>query len=205
MANIYFCNIEKFEGLYEKGIELLPEKRREKTEKYIDEKNRMLSLTAGLMMNKVLGKEIYKEIKYNEHGKPFFEHGPFFSISHSGKYSVLAVSEEGIGIDIETRNRMNNAVAKRCFTADEQAFAENQPEGFIRIWEAKEAVLKLLGTGFSFSPKNFSVLPMEAEHEINGIKMRFFCGKINDFPIVAAYCGNENFEIYEFEPDELIQ
>ena len=93
----------------------------------------------------------------------------------------------------------------RCFTEEEQVFAKLSTENFLRIWTAKEAVLKFLGTGFSLSPKSFSVLPLDSEHEINGEKIRFFCGKIGEAPITAAFSGNDdNFEIREFLPEDLI-
>ena len=67
-----------------------------------------------------------------------------------------------------------------------------------------EAVLKFLGTGFSYSPKNFSVLPLSAEHEICGKKIRLFCSNINGAVLTAAFCGEEEFEFTEFFPKDLI-
>ncbi|MBQ7873870.1 MAG: 4'-phosphopantetheinyl transferase superfamily protein [Oscillospiraceae bacterium] len=205
MAQIYFCDMTKFEHLYEDCLCFLPEKRKQKAEKYINKNDALLSATAGLMLRKVLGVDEDGKLKYNEHGKPFVEHGPCFSISHSRKYSVLTVSENEIGIDIEMHESAKEAVIKRCFAEEEQFFAKMSTENFLRIWTAKEAVLKLLGTGFSFSPKSFSVLPLDEEHEINGVKMRFFCETIGEAPFTAAYCGDENkFEIREFLPEDLL-
>lgn len=204
MPRIYFCDMKKFEHLYEECIALLPEKRRNKAEKLINKNDALLSATAGLMIEELFGGKT-EEIKYNEHGKPFFEHGPFFSISHSRRYSVIAVSENEIGIDIEMHENPSERIMNRCFTEEEQKFAEISTENFLRIWTAKEAALKFLGTGFSFSPKDFSVLPLDEEHEIKGRNLRFFCGKIEDVPITAAFCGNDdNFKITEFQPEDLI-
>ena len=204
MPRIYFCDMKKFEHLYEECVSLLPEKRRKKAEKLINKNDALLSATAGLMMRELFGEKT-EEIRFNEHGKPFFEHGPFFSISHSRQYSVVAVSENEIGIDIEMHESPSERLIDRCFTEDEQQFARLSTENFLRIWTAKEAVLKFLGTGFSFSPKNFSVLPLTEEHEIEGRKIRFFCGKIENVPITAAFCGNDDvFEIMEFQPEDLI-
>ncbi len=196
--------MKKFEHLYEECVFLLPEKRRKKAEKLINKNDALLSATAGLMMRELFGEKT-EEIKFNEHGKPFFEHGPFFSISHSRRYSVVAVSENEIGIDIEMHGNPSERLMDRCFTEDEQQFAKLNTENFLRIWTAKEAVLKFLGTGFSLSPKNFSVLPISEEHEIEGRKIRFFCGKIEDVPITAAFCGSDDvFKITEFQPEDLI-
>lgn len=195
----------EFEHLYEDCLFFLPEERRQKAERLINKNDALLSASAGLMLRKVLGITEDGMLLYNEHGKPFLEHGPCFSVSHSRKYAVLAVSEKEIGVDIEMHEGADPAVMKRCFTEDEQDYANLSTENFLRIWTAKEAVLKLLGTGFAFSPKSFSVLPLDAEHEINGVKMRFFCGNIGGVPLTAAYCGEkEDFEIREFLPEDLL-
>ena len=205
MAEIYFCNAEKFAPFYEKAILLLPKARKEKTERFLRQEDRILSLCAGLMVLNIFGKDAFDKIKYGEHEKPFFEHGPFFSISHSGKYAVLAVSDEEIGVDIEMRDEPKIAVSKRCFLDEEQEYANLSTENFLRIWTAKEAVLKLLGTGFSYSPKNFSVLPLSDEHSINGVNMRFFCTNIEEVPLTLAYCGDKkDFIIRELFPENLI-
>ncbi len=196
--------MEKFEHLYEECVFLLPEKRRKKAERIVNKNEALLSATAGLMMKKVLGVSEDDMIKFGEHGKPFIEHGPCFNISHSRRYSVLAVSENEIGIDIEMHQSPNERLAERCFTEEEQAFAKTSTENFLRIWTAKESVLKFLGTGFSCSPKNFSVLPLEEEHEINGMKIKLFCSDINGAVLTVAFCGKDNFEITEFQPEDLI-
>lgn len=205
MPQIYYCDTAKFDPLYEKMLENLPEERKLKTEGFSKRKDKLLSAAAGLMVIKIFGKDAFEKILYNEHGKPFFELGKKFSISHSGRFSVIAVSEEEIGIDIEEREIINPAVAKRCFTEEEQDFAKMSTQNFLRIWTAKEAVLKLLGTGFSYSPSSFSVLPLDEDHCIEEKKIRFFCDEINGFPLTAAFCGkDDNFEIREFLPEDLL-
>ena len=204
MAEIFFCDMKKFGHLYEECIDLLPPKRKAKAERLINKNDAILSATAGLMMKRVLGIENDEALRFNEHGKPFLEHGPFFSISHSRQFSVLAVSENEIGIDIEMHQSQNRRLMERCFTKEEQRFADLSTENFIKIWEAKEAVLKLLGTGFSFAPRNFSVLPLDEEHTVNGKTFRFYCTDLGGTPLVAAFCGNDDFKITEFEPEDLI-
>ncbi len=204
MGHIYYCDMKKFEHLYEECVFLLPEKRRQKAERIINKNEALLSATTGLMMKKVLGITEDSMLSYGEHGKPFLEQGPFFSISHSRQFSVLAVSENEIGIDIEMHQSPSERLLDRCFTEDEAAFAKLSTENFLRIWTAKEAVLKLFGTGFSFSPKNFSVLPLDDPHEINGRKIGFFCGNINEAPFTAAFYKKEDFVISELLPEDLI-
>ena len=204
MVHIYFCDMYNFEHLYEETIALLPEKRRCKAEKLYNKNDAILSATAGLMMKEVLKITEDGMVKLGEHGKPYLEQGPSFSVSHSRRYSVLAVSENEVGVDIEMHEGINEQIAKRCFTEEEQEFALQSTENFQRIWTAKEAVLKFLGKGFSYTPKNFSVLPLSEEHEILGKKIKLFCSDINGAVLTAAYCGEEKFEITEFQPEDLI-
>lgn len=201
---IYFCDMKNFEHLYEECVFLLPKKRRIKAEKLINKNDALLSATAGLMLKRVLSLDDDTVMKFGEHGKPFLEHGPYFSISHSRQFSMLAVSESNIGVDIEMHMDLNERVAKRCFTDEEFLFAKMSTENFLRIWTAKEAVLKFLGTGFSYSPKNFSVFPLDKEHEINGEKIKFFCSDINKVPFTVAFSNDEKIEITEFFPEDLI-
>lgn len=80
------------------------------------------------------------------------------SWSHSGE-RLLVTCGEGLrlGCDLERlRPRPNaRALARRYFHADEQAWLDALPENevetaFLRLWCAKEAVLKAHGHGLSF-------------------------------------------------------
>ena len=204
MIHIYYCDMNNFRYLLEECISFLPENRRCKAEKLYNKNDALLSATAGLMMKKVLGITKDGMISYGEHNKPYLEQGPFFNISHSRRYSVLAVSENEVGIDIEMHESPNERLCERCFTEDEQEFSKMSTENFLKIWTAKEAVLKLLGTGFSYAPKNFSVLPLSEEHEILGRKIKLFCSDINGAVFTVAFCGEEKFEFTEFQPEDLI-
>ncbi|HPW00855.1 MAG TPA: 4'-phosphopantetheinyl transferase superfamily protein [Oscillospiraceae bacterium] len=94
----------------------------------------------------------------NEHGKPFFEHGPEFCLSHSGFYAVLAAGEAPLGVDLEAPAAYRSRIAMRCFTPEERVFAESRENGFCLVWTKKEAVMKAAGVGFALSPASFSVL-----------------------------------------------
>ncbi len=205
MVKIYYCKAENFEHCYEKALPLLTEKRREKTERYLKKEDKLLSLMSGLMLKKLLGLNYESDLSYTENGKPYIEHGPCFNLSHSKNIAVIAISESNMGVDIEIREDISKGVIDRCFTEEEKAFASLSTENALRIWTAKEAVLKLLGTGFSLSPKTFSVMPLEKEREINGVKLKFICIEIENNPVTIAYEGeNKDFEISELTPKDFI-
>jgi 4'-phosphopantetheinyl transferase len=103
------------------------------------------------------------------HGKPRLESGggPGFNVSHSERVCVIAVAEEGatdVGVDIEVVRPFAapHAVARRVFVGPEldRVLPVGDAEGwrrFYRHWTAKEAVLKLLGTGLSRDPRTIRV------------------------------------------------
>lgn len=84
-------------------------------------------------------------------GKPFFENADLhFNVSHSGGVVVAAVSGSPVGIDIEVPGRCRDflEIARRFFHPDEADRCSGEDE-FLRLWTAKEAMLKLAGTGLS--------------------------------------------------------
>lgn len=87
---------------------------------------------------------------YNEYGAPFIEEGPYFSISHCKSGIAVAVSDQPIGIDIETIRPLKIELVKKTMNPIEQEviLANTQPDwAFTRLWTKKEAFLKLKGTG----------------------------------------------------------
>jgi phosphopantetheinyl transferase len=93
-------------------------------------------------------------------GKPCLEYDPGFpvlefSISHSGSFTAIAVMNgESVGIDIESIRSSRYAIIPSlvALCPEESAVLANAPEAerwrrFIRIWTAKEAYVKFLGTG----------------------------------------------------------
>ena len=87
---------------------------------------------------------------YNEHGAPYLEDGPYFSISHCKQGIAVAVSDTPIGIDIEAIRPFNEGLMRKTMNSEEQThiFSSSYPETeFIRLWTQKEAYVKMQGTG----------------------------------------------------------
>ena len=83
---------------------------------------------------------------YNEHGKPYLEEGPFFSISHCKEAIAVAVSDRPIGIDVESIRRVDEDLIARTMNEAERERVRNERD-FTQLWTQKEAVVKCLGTG----------------------------------------------------------
>jgi len=96
-------------------------------------------------------------------GKPRFERGPHFSVSHSGDWWVCAVSGGPVGIDLQQHRRCRaDAVARRFYHPDERRWlAEQPPAAFFNIWAAKEAYVKYTGEGITGLFSAFSTVDGE--------------------------------------------
>ncbi len=158
MTEVYLADIRQLAPYGAAVYESLPAARREKALSIRNPEERLRSAAAGLLLKFVFGEAQAETLLQNEHGKPLFEHGPEFCLSHSGFYAVLTAGNFPLGLDIEAPTAYNEKVAARCFTPEEQSFARSHENGFCRIWTKKEAVLKASGMGFARSPASFCVL-----------------------------------------------
>ena len=90
----------------------MPEYRRNKIDFFKFKKDRCLSLGAGILMNEIIqhAKENFSvqadssfEVAFSEQGKPFFQYQQnlHFSLAHSGKKVIGAISLNRIGVDVE--------------------------------------------------------------------------------------------------------
>ena len=88
-----------------------------------------------------------------------------FNVSHGGNHGLIAVASGGrIGVDVEERAARGDIdeLSATVFGRDEQArIALSRGEAKMRLffdfWTMKEALIKALGTGFSFDPSRFEV------------------------------------------------
>ena len=97
---------------------------------------------------------------YNEYGKPYFENSNlFFNMSSSGCYTVLAISNKEVGVDIE-RITLNDSVIDRICTDEEKEIIKNADD-FTIMWTKKESYVKWLGIGLSYGLKNVDTLKIK--------------------------------------------
>ena len=89
---------------------------------------------------------------HRENGKPYLQAGdPFFNLSHTAHGIAVAVSgQEEVGIDIEEIRPHHPRLVSRICNAAEQAIVTHAPDPvseLVRLWSAKEAVVKQSGIG----------------------------------------------------------
>ena len=165
MYNLFYYNIDKMsEEIYNTEFKKLPKTRQKEIEKKKNLDDRKRSLAGDILIKKCLSKLYHideKELVFakGEHGKPYVLNLPaHFSVSHSLKYTVVAISNEPIGIDTEVIRDFSAIVAHKTFNPIEKEYvAGNTPfrqktqmeKAFYEIWTAKEAYIKYTGKGLS--------------------------------------------------------
>ena len=123
----------------------------------------MQAAGSAFLLAKHLGITSDDQLVRGEHGAPSLKDSSrFFSISHSGPFTVLAVSDAPVGVDIELEESKQNyqRIARRFFSPDFQAIIEEAPEErkhtvFLECWTKLEAALKADGTGFTVPRETF--------------------------------------------------
>ena len=88
------------------------------------------------------------DLFYTDDGKPHLKDGSNITISHSFDFSVIAVSNQIIGVDIEKNRDKIKRIAHK-FVGKEKEFLveENLVEQLTVIWGAKESLFKIYPDG----------------------------------------------------------
>lgn len=97
-------------------------------------------------------------------GKPYFPAAPdlHVSVSHSDEVWLCACADAPVGVDIQRCSarapEKSLALARRFFHPDEVAHLAAHPQDFYAVWCAKEACVKLWGSGIAADFPRFSVI-----------------------------------------------
>lgn len=113
---------------------------------------------------------------YGKHGKPYSS-ALFFNLSHSGQYVICAVGRREIGCDIQIIKPCRDAMARRFFAPEEQAYlfsakGTERDARFIRLWCRKESLLKRSGEGLTRELRDISCLTGEDFYEMEMAEYR---------------------------------
>lgn len=134
----------------------LPEWRREVAMRYKHLAGRRESATAYLLLLEALQQQYgineAPHFVIGPHGKPSLLEFPHihFNTSHCHKAVICAVGDTPVGVDIEGRRSIRDSLVDYTMNAAEKeriARAEDTEMEFLKLWTAKEAVVKLSGEG----------------------------------------------------------
>lgn len=136
----------------------ISEQRREQALKFKFELGQRLCVLAYKLLkqglNEVYGINENPVFEYNEFGKPSIVGHPeiCFNLSHCKEAAICVVSDQMVGVDVESVRSYNSSLVRYTMNDDEVCqieMAEDPALAFIRLWTMKEATTKLIGTGIS--------------------------------------------------------
>jgi len=142
-------------------VENIPAYILEYSSKYKEKTAKENSTFSWYMLDKIL-KEKYdidlskEEIYLNEFKKPYIKNKSiYFSISHSSSLSLIAISDNEVGADIEeliNYDNLDKLASKILSTKElnEYYIALDKQSFLTRKWTIKEAYYKMKSTGISF-------------------------------------------------------
>ena len=142
----------------EAALKEISAQRREQALKFKFEQGQRLCVLAYQLLKEGLRQEYgiteNPIFEYNEHGKPLIIGHPeiFFNLSHCKEAAICVVSDQPVGIDVESIREYKESLVNYTMNDEEIAqikSAENPAATFIRLWTMKEATTKLIGTGIS--------------------------------------------------------
>ena len=134
-----------------------------------DQKKHLAHMYGEELLRIGLEKSYGKDLRFEprskgEFGKPFFTREPkiHYNISHSGKYVMCILADQGVGIDVqEHRNVNRERLLSRMVPVEmiRPILDADEPEkAFYAQWVLREAYVKWTGQGLS---RDLRTIPME--------------------------------------------
>lgn len=142
-------------------LDSLSSDERKRARSFVFDKDRNFYIFGRGLLRSILAKYLGitpKQIlfTYNSFGKPATP-SLYFNLSHSSHQLLIALSsEKEMGVDIERIRHIPENVHENSpfFSAEEQKHilsAKNNQNAFFTCWTRKEALIKAIGEGMSFS------------------------------------------------------
>ena len=137
------------------ALAAVSQQRRDYALRYRQERDQRLCIAAYRLLQQALRQEYgindeLPQFAYNPQGKPLLDGHPsiHISMSHCRDAVACAVSDQPVGIDIETTNHYSEEVAARVMSEKEMLEIKSSPHpamAFTRLWTMKESLYKLTG------------------------------------------------------------
>ena len=204
MVELYAAQATKaYEMFYfDKVYPFLNTQRRNRIDSFLHVEDALRSLAGEWLTRLVLSEKLHVnfseiQIEHDKNRKPFYNSssGIHFNISHSGDWSVCAVSTLQVGIDIEMVQPVDLSIARDCFTENEFETMTNftdrndQLNYFYDIWTIKESYLKATGSGFCKAPDSFGTELNNHQILLNGDVERGYSFRQYDFEYSYKICA----------------
>ena len=164
MADLFLLETSGLQPVFDRFLPDVEPERRDALIQSGPTRTALCRLGAGLLVRTVLARYWGRNgIQRTESGQPYLPGAPFFSISHSGSYVLLGVSEMPVGVDIQEKRPVASlSLASRFFHPEETKKIRSSPDPdsvFFSIWTAKESYVKAESLGFSLPFSSFCLIP----------------------------------------------
>lgn len=125
-------------------LDTLTVKEKERFFSFKSEKRKREFLATRILKHQLFS---YQEIKYEEHGAPYFDSKTFISISHGKNIVGIAVNENfQIGFDLEQiRDKAQKIFSKFLNNPEKEIFDTSDITEMTATWSFKESLYKLAG------------------------------------------------------------
>lgn len=138
-------------------LPMVSEERREEALRYKHLFGQFACLKSYVMLRELLEQRgLFHPFRfgYNEHGKPYLKDYPdvHFNLSHCKNGIAVVVSDQPVGIDIESYRSVSDSLLRYTMNEEEQLIIQESDDPirtFTEYWTKKEAVFKLRGTGIT--------------------------------------------------------
>ena len=168
MVKVYLANVNALreEEAFASNLQYVCSERKDKVLRCKQREDQLRSLAAGLLLRHAIEREgiVYETVKtsYNSHGKLMLEipgRTLWVSISHSGDFAAVAISDRKVGLDLQQDRTMRSEDRMRelCFTEEEK----KREEPFIYTWTRKESYAKMLGLGLQIDLRELDTTKSE--------------------------------------------
>lgn len=137
-------------------------------------------------------------VEYGEYGKPYFAERTdiHFSISHSGDYAAVVLSDGDVGIDIQQVRPVRDGLIEKLCDENERRFvyeSDNREKAFITLWSLKESYIKAIGMGMSFPLDKINFRLENFSGELHGrISNRegmYYVKDMGEYMLAVCYLG----------------
>lgn len=105
-------------------------------------------------------------VSYSELGKPYLNSKKNISVTHSGSYAALIVSDKQVGIDLEEFGEKIKKIEKKFLDVELDYPIDLSTSNLLVYWNIKESIFKSLENKPMDFRKNIIVLPLEKENNI---------------------------------------
>lgn len=196
MVKIYYADISLVEDkqIFDYLFEKMNMQRRTKILRCKNKEDKMRSLLAGYLLRIALEEEGYSyenlEFSMTKEGKPILLSYPglYFNMSHGGKFAVCALSNQMVGVDIESENRLLfqdekedrlEKVAERSLTPEEKKIFSKceraeKKISFLKYWTRKESYSKAIGKGLGMDFNSINTISIESRYWSDWIEEGYY-------------------------------